>query len=86
MASLGMAASASMARDVMEKDPARWYAEDKSTQERWQTLVKEAHAGYRENVAQCNSMPAKERSACVKEAKATLKHDLEYAKTAAPEQ
>lgn len=80
LAGLGLTASVHAQQGNSEKDPARWTAEDTTSKARYQTLKKEADAALRENMKQCKSLPASERSACNKEAKSNHQQDLKRAK------
>jgi hypothetical protein len=80
LAGTGLTASVHAQQGKIEKDPTRWTAEDTTSKARYQTLKKEADAGLRENMKQCKSLPAAERSACTKEAKSNHQQDLKRAK------
>lgn len=60
-------------------DPPRWYKPDTTQQERIATSRKEAYAAYKEALQDCATRDKSDRANCVAEAKATLRHDLEYA-------
>ena len=65
------AAARQQAREIAKGDPKRWYRNDASRQARLQTLHKEIGAALKEAQNACKQKPAAERSACMKEAKAT---------------
>jgi hypothetical protein len=62
-------------------DPARWHTGDDSYQARLQILKKEIGAAYAQAKTECGKLPKADRAACLKDAQATVKHDL----AAAPE-
>ncbi|MET3131568.1 hypothetical protein AAKU55_001830 [Oxalobacteraceae bacterium GrIS 1.11] len=60
-------------------DPARWYVDDATAQEQLRTLRKEIGAALQEAQAACRALPAAERPACVKQARATYQQDMAHA-------
>jgi hypothetical protein len=68
------------AQNAPEKDPARWYIEDTTNQERYRTATKEAHAAYQDALKECKKVERSERTSCKKEANAQLRADLAEAK------
>ena len=68
------------AREIAQGDPARWYRDDPTRQAKMKTLSKEIGAALQEAQNACKKRPAAERSACMKEARATWQHDMEQAK------
>jgi hypothetical protein len=76
----GAALAQSTASDVPDKP--QWFKPDPTPQAEYQRKVKEIRAAHRDNLANCKSMPASERRACVKEAIQILKSDLAEAKKA----
>ena len=57
-------------------DPARWYVDDATAQQQLRTLRKEIGAAFQEAQAECKRMPAADRGACMKEARATYQQDM----------
>lgn len=70
------AAAAHQASELARGDPARWYVEDATEQQRLRTLRKEIAAAYEEARIACRNAPAAERAACLKEARATYQQEL----------
>lgn len=70
------AAAAHQASELARGDPARWYVEDATEQQRLRTLRKEIAAAYEEAKIACRSAPAPERAQCLKEARATYQSEL----------
>ena len=68
------------AREIAQGDPARWYRDDPSRQARMKTLQKEIGAALQEAQNACKKRPSFERSACMKEARATWQQDMAQAK------
>ena len=70
--------AAGWAQDSMPAapDPARWYVDDASAQARLRTLHKEIGAAFKQAQAECRSLPAADRSACLKEARAIYRDDM----------
>ena len=68
------------AREIAQGDPARWYRDDPSRQARMKTLQKEIGAALQEAQNACKKRPSSERSACMKEARATWQQDMAQAK------
>jgi hypothetical protein len=68
------------AADTSDKDAARQTTPDRTPQAAYQRKVKEIQAAHRDNLANCKTQPAAERSACVKEANQIRKSDLADAK------
>ena len=80
------AAANKQAREIARGDPARWYREDATTQQRWQTRQKEIGAALAEAKNACRQGPAPERAPCLKEAQATWKEEMAAARAEAPAQ
>ncbi|MCA1856596.1 hypothetical protein LE190_11780 [Massilia oculi] len=72
-------AAQQQAREIAKGDPARWYREDKTRQERLRTLHKEIGAALQEARNACKKVPATERKACLQEARATYQRDMAQA-------
>lgn len=68
------------AREVAKGDPSRWYRDDPTRQARMRTLQKEIGAALKEAQNACKQKPAAERSACMRDAKATWQDDMAQAK------
>ena len=68
------------AREIAQGDPARWYRDDPTRQAKMKTLQKEIGAALQEAQNACKKRPASERSACMKEARATWQQDMAEAK------
>ena len=68
------------AREIAHGDPARWYRNDPTRAARLATLQKEIGAALQEARNACKKRPAAERSACLKEARATWQQDMAQAK------
>jgi hypothetical protein len=86
---VGKAVAVKQATEIRRGDPARWYRDDPSRQARLRTLQKEIGAAYAEAKNACAKGGAGERSACLKEARATYDQDMKNAPTQldnAPEQ
>lgn len=79
-ASFSVALAANAEQQAPASDPARWFVEDMTPQQKYQTLKKEAAAGQRESRNNCRSLPKAEVSACMKEANDNFKADMESAK------
>jgi len=62
-------------------DPARWYQQDSTPHDYYLTLKKEAEAAYQEAKMSCQAEDRAVRSACLKDAQAQYKQDLQDAKT-----
>jgi hypothetical protein len=60
-------------------DPSRWYKADRTYAERVATSRKEAYAAYKEALDECKKFDRQDRPACIAQAKAALKRDLDYA-------
>jgi hypothetical protein len=85
---VGKAVAAKQANDIRSGDPARWQRDDPSRQARLRTLQKEIGAAYQEAKNACRGSAASERSACLKEARATYEQEMKNAPAqldAAPE-
>jgi len=72
-------AAAAKSSSSASKEEARQTAPD-TPKQAYQHKVREIQAAHRDNLANCKSMPASERSACTKEAKQILKSDMADAK------
>jgi len=66
-------------RDAERGDPARWYVPADTPRLKYQTRVKEAHAAAAEAIQECRRERAG-RAACVADAKAQERSDLEEAR------
>jgi hypothetical protein len=64
------------AAEIARGDPPRWFQEDVTTAERLRTVRKEIAAGLQENLGACRSLPAAERSACAKQARAIYQQEM----------
>lgn len=73
-------AARKQAREIAQGDPARWYREDASAQERWRTRQKEIGAALDEAKNACRQGPAAQRPSCLKEAQATWKEEITAAR------
>ncbi|QYF93822.1 hypothetical protein KY495_00845 [Massilia sp. PAMC28688] len=62
--------------ELAKGDPARWYQEDETMAERMRTMRKDIAAGLQENLGACRSRPAAERSACMRDARATYRQEM----------
>lgn len=77
------ATASKQAAEIARGDPSRWHQEDTSVAARLRTIRKEIAAGLQENLGVCKAGPAAERSACIKEARATYQLEMAGAKTRA---
>jgi hypothetical protein len=77
------ATASKQAAEIARGDPARWHQEDRSVAERLRTIRKETAAGLQENLGNCRALPAAERSACVREARATYQLEMAGARARA---
>lgn len=64
------------AAEVAQGGPARWHTPDATVQARLRTIRKEAGAGLQENLGNCRRMPAGDRAACMREARATYAEEM----------
>lgn len=64
------------AAEVAQGGPARWHTPDATVQARLRTIRKEAGAGLQENLGNCRRMPAADRSACMREARAIYQEEM----------
>jgi hypothetical protein len=71
------------AAEIARGDPPRWHLEDSTLAARLQTIRKETAAGLQENLGACRRLPAAERAACVKEARAIYQLEMAGAKARA---
>lgn len=71
------------AAEIARGDPPRWHQEDSTMAARLQTIRKETAAGLQENLGACRSLPAAERPACVKEARAIYQLEMAGARARA---
>ena len=69
------------AAEVASGDPQRWYQEDATPAQRLRTMQKEAAAGLQESQGNCRRQPTAERSACLKQARATYQKEMAEART-----
>lgn len=67
-------------RELARGEPSRWMKEDRTIQAQLATKKKEIGAALNEALAECKRAPASERSACVKEARATYRNDMAQAR------
>jgi hypothetical protein len=77
------ATAAQQHAEIARGDPSRWYQEDRTVQARLRTLHKEIGAGLQEAQGNCRRLPAAERGACLREARAVYQHDMAQARTQA---
>lgn len=63
-------------------DPPRWYQEDVTPQQRYQTARKEAGAALKEALLECAKLDRLAKSACVSEARALYAEEISDAKRA----
>ena len=70
------AAAAKQAAEISRGDPARWYREDVTAAQRLRTLHKEIGAGLQEAQGACRKLAASERSACMRDARATYQREM----------
>ena len=70
------AVASQQAREIAKGDPARWYREDATEQERLRTLQKEIAAAYEEAKAACRMEQAAARADCLKQARTTWQQDM----------
>ncbi len=69
--------------EIARGDPARWYREDLSSAERLRSLHKEIGAALQEAQGACRALPAAERGACIKEARAIYQQEMAGARAQA---
>lgn len=67
-------------REIARGDPPRWYRNDSTEADQMRALRKEIAAALQESTQACRQMPANERSSCIKDARATYRHDMTHAK------
>jgi hypothetical protein len=67
---------------VDASDPPRWYQEDVTPQQRYQTARKEAGAALNEALVECARLDRPAKVACVSEARARHAQDINDAKRA----
>ena len=77
------AAARQQAAEIARGGPSRWEQEDTTPAQRLRTIRKETVAALNENLGVCRARPATERSACVKEARATYQLEMAGAKARA---
>lgn len=70
------AAANKQAHEIARGDPARWYREDATSQQRRRTRQKEIGAAFEEAKIACRQGPATERADCLKAAQATWKEEM----------
>ena len=63
-------------------DPPRWYQEDVTPQQRYQTARKEAGAALQEALLECARLDKQAKDACVSDARARHAQDISDAKRA----
>jgi hypothetical protein len=73
---VGMLSAPGVMASVEPGDPARWYREDVTPRQHFETARKEAGAAYKEAIMDCAKLYGAERAACMKEARQTYKQDL----------
>ncbi len=69
--------------DAERGDPARWYVPADTPQLKYETQAKEARAARAEALKECRALRA-DRAACVAEANAQYRRDVEDARSALP--
>jgi hypothetical protein len=70
------ATAAKQAREIAQGDPARWFHQNPGMGARLRNLQKEIGAALQESQGACRKMPAAERGACMREARATYQSDM----------
>jgi len=75
-------ASAVLSQPVAQEERLleRGAVEDTTPQQKYRTAINEAGGGYKLYLAECASMPAAERTACRREAKAVYDRDMAAAR------
>jgi hypothetical protein len=63
-----------------EPDHARWFVADATPRAQYQTMKKEAEAGYRETLSVCRGMSGSERNSCNKDARDNFRMDMTNAR------
>lgn len=71
------------AAEVASGGPARWHTPDATVAARLRSIRKEAAAGLQENLGNCRSAPAAERSACNRQARASYAQEMAGARARA---
>jgi hypothetical protein len=69
--------------EIARGDPPRWHQPDATVAARLQTIRKETAAGLQENLGACRKLPAAERAACVKDARAIYQQEMAGARARA---
>ncbi len=64
------------AREIAQGDPARWFRDNPGMAARLRNLQKEIGAALQEAQGACRKLAASERSACMKDARATYQQDM----------
>jgi hypothetical protein len=77
----GTAQGSSMSSEPITASERKQLTQDFSPKARYNLAKREAQAAYSEALSVCRSLSRSERSACNKEARATLQSDLAYAKS-----
>ena len=74
--------SAALSQPVSQEERLleRGAVEDTTPQQKYRTAINEAGGGYKLYLAECASMPATERTACRREAKAVYDRDMATAR------
>lgn len=85
-ANVAPSAASKQAREIAGGDPARWYREDATRQERMRTRQKEIGAALDEAKHACRRGPAADRQACVKAAQDTWREEMAALRSEAPAQ
>jgi hypothetical protein len=68
------------AEELARGDPARWFQEDITPQEKLRTGSKEAAAALRENQADCKKLATRDRHDCMLQAQQTYREEMQRAR------
>ena len=71
------------AQEIAQGDPARWYQEDITPQDKLRTKRKENEAALRENLENCKAMAAPAKRSCEQDARSVYQQDMAKAQQAA---
>ena len=71
------------AQEIAQGDPARWYKEDVTPQDKLRTKHKENEAALRENLETCKTMSAAAKRSCEQDARSVYQQDMAKAREAA---
>ena len=85
-ANVAPAAASKQAREIAGGDPARWYREDATRQERMRTRRKEIGAALDEAKHACKREAAADRQACLKAAQDTWREEMAALRSESPAQ